>query len=85
MSRRESEAPYPSEVNLDNLENRVEELEMKIAFQDSTIEELNTQVIKLNNLLSSQQDQLRILLSKLQAVEPSNMASQSEETPPPHY
>ncbi|GIU11713.1 MULTISPECIES: SlyX family protein [unclassified Shewanella] len=70
---------------MDNLENRVEELEMKIAFQDGTIEELNTQVIKLNNLLSSQQDQLRILLSKLQAVEPSNMASQSEETPPPHY
>ncbi len=85
ISRRESEIPYPSEVNLDNLENRVEELEMKIAFQDGTIEELNTQVIKLNNLLASQQEQLRLLLSKLQAVEPSNMASQSEETPPPHY
>ncbi|WP_299801763.1 SlyX family protein [uncultured Shewanella sp.] len=70
---------------MDNLENRVEELEMKIAFQDGTIEELNTQVIKLNNLLASQQEQLRLLLSKLQAVEPSNMASQSEETPPPHY
>ncbi|GIU29318.1 protein SlyX [Shewanella sp. MBTL60-007] len=77
--------PYPSEVNLDNLENRVEELEMKIAFQDGTIEELNLQVIKLNNLLASQQEQLKLLINKLQAVEPSNMASQAEETPPPHY
>ncbi|MCG9730062.1 MULTISPECIES: SlyX family protein [unclassified Shewanella] len=70
---------------MDNLENRVEELEMKIAFQDGTIEELNLQVIKLNNLLASQQEQLKLLINKLQAVEPSNMASQAEETPPPHY
>ncbi|GIU21970.1 protein SlyX [Shewanella schlegeliana] len=77
--------PYPSEVNLDNLENRVEELEMKIAFQDGTIEELNLQVIKLNNLLAYQQEQLKLLLNRVQAVEPSNMASQADETPPPHY
>ncbi|MBL4912386.1 SlyX family protein [Shewanella schlegeliana] len=70
---------------MDNLENRVEELEMKIAFQDGTIEELNLQVIKLNNLLAYQQEQLKLLLNRVQAVEPSNMASQADETPPPHY
>ncbi|ABZ75455.1 SlyX family protein [Shewanella halifaxensis HAW-EB4] len=78
-------SPYPSEVNLDNLENRVEELEMKIAFQDGTIEELDQQVIKLNQALALQQEQLKLLISKFQAVEPSNMASQADETPPPHY
>ncbi|MGS0680925.1 SlyX family protein [Shewanella sp. 125m-7] len=70
---------------MDNLESRVEELEMKIAFQDGTIEELDQQVIKLNLALASQQEQLRILIGKLQAVEPSNMASPADETPPPHY
>ncbi|MGS0674409.1 SlyX family protein [Shewanella sp. 125m-1] len=78
-------SPYPSEVNLDNLESRVEELEMKIAFQDGTIEELDQQVIKLNQALAIQQEQLKLLISKFQSVEPSNMASQADETPPPHY
>ncbi|WOT04517.1 SlyX family protein [Shewanella youngdeokensis] len=70
---------------MDNIEQRVEELEMKLAFQDGTIEELNQQVIKLNDVVALQQEQLRLLLSKLQSVEPSNMASQADETPPPHY
>lgn len=70
---------------MDQLERRVEDLEMKLAFQESTIEELDQQVIKLNDLMAAQQQQLRILLTKLQSVEPSNMASQSEEAPPPHY
>lgn len=82
---RQAKTPIHTEVNLDNLESRVQELEMKVAFQDGTIEELDQQVIKLNKALATQQDQLRLLVSKLQAVEPSNMASQADETPPPHY
>ncbi|MCG9745366.1 MULTISPECIES: SlyX family protein [Shewanella] len=67
------------------LEQRIEDLEMKLAFQDDTIESLNQQVIKLNDLLAEQQEKLRLLTSKLSQVEPSNIASQAEETPPPHY
>ncbi|MEI6859139.1 MAG: SlyX family protein [Shewanella sp.] len=67
------------------LEQRIEDLEMKLAFQDGTIEDLNQQVIKLNDLLSNQQQAIRLLVSKLQTVEPSNMASPANETPPPHY
>ncbi len=67
------------------LEQRIEELEMKLAFQESTIEALDQQVIKLNNLVEEQQEKLRILISKIQQVEPSNIATQAEETPPPHY
>lgn len=70
---------------MEQLAQRVENLEMKLAFQDSIIEELDQQVIKLNDLLAEQQDQLRLLISKLQTVEPSNMANQAEESPPPHY
>ena len=67
------------------LEQRIEDLEMKLAFQDDTIESLNQQVIRLNALLADQQEKLRLLTSKLSQVEPSNIASQAEETPPPHY
>ena len=67
------------------LEQRIEELEMKLAFQESTIDALDEQVIKLNELVNDQQEKLRMLISKIQQVEPSNMASQAEETPPPHY
>ncbi len=70
---------------MDQLERRVEDLEMKLAFQEGTIEELDQQVIKLNDLIIEQQQQVRVLISKFQSVEPSNMASQSEEAPPPHY
>jgi SlyX protein len=70
---------------VDNIEHRVEELEMRMAFQDGTIEELNQQVIKLNDVVALQQEQLRLLLNKLQSAEPSNMASQADETPPPHF
>ncbi len=68
-----------------HLEQRIEDLEMKLAFQESTIEELNLQVIKLNDLIAQQQENLQLLINKLQTVEPSQIASQSEETPPPHY
>lgn len=70
---------------MDNIESRVEELEMKLAFQDGTIEELNQQLIKLNDVVALQQEQVRLLLNKLHSVEPSNMATQADETPPPHY
>ncbi|SQH75490.1 Protein SlyX homolog [Shewanella benthica] len=67
------------------LEQRVEDLEMKLAFQDATIEDLNQQVIKLNDLMSDQQQAIRLLVSKLQTAEPSDIVSQSDESPPPHY
>jgi SlyX protein len=31
------------------------------------------------------QFQLKQLVSKMSAIEPSNMASETEEMPPPHY
>lgn len=68
-----------------DLEQRVEELETKQAFQDMTIEELNQQVVKLNDLVADQQQIIQHLIGKLKAIEPSNMASQADETPPPHY
>jgi len=68
-----------------NLEPRIAELEMKLTFQETIIEELNQALIEQQFLIDKMQVQLRYLVNKLKDVQPSNIASQAEETPPPHY
>ena len=68
-----------------NLEPRIAELEMKLTFQETIIEELNQALIEQQFLIDKMQEQLRYLVNKLKDVQPSNIATQAEETPPPHY
>ena len=68
-----------------NLEQRIAELEMKSAFQETAIEELNQSLIEQQFLIDKMQVQLRYLVNKLKDMQPSNIASQADETPPPHY
>jgi len=73
------------EQQLESAHSLIEELQTKVAFQEHTIE-------ALNDALSSQQKQLddlsfkvRHVIDRVKSIEPSNIAKQSEETPPPHY
>ena len=68
-----------------NLEQRIAYLELKSAFQETAIEELNQSLIEQQFLIDKMQVQLRYLVNKLKDMQPSNIASQAEETPPPHY
>lgn len=63
----------------------IEQLQMKVAFQEDTIESLNKALIKQQKQLENLQFSFKQVLNKLQAIEPSNMADEHEETPPPHY
>ncbi|TYA51605.1 SlyX protein [Aggregatibacter actinomycetemcomitans] len=68
-----------------NLAQRITGLEMKATFQETVIEELNQALVEQQFILDKIQLQLRYLANKIQDMQPSNIASQAEETPPPHY
>ncbi|MGV6809964.1 MAG: SlyX family protein [bacterium] len=67
------------------IDEHIETLQISFMHQEETIE-------RLSHELHKQQQENRLLLrrlekleQRLQALTPSMMASQAEETPPPHY
>ncbi|MCW8093303.1 SlyX family protein [Alteromonas sp. ASW11-130] len=73
------------EQQLYNAAQHIEDLQTKVAFQEHTIELLNDALTGQQHQLEKLQYQMKHVLQKVKTIEPSNIAKQSEETPPPHY
>ena len=67
------------------LNDRIETLETRLAYAEYTIEQLNDEVTTQGRELDRLKHQIQLLVDKLQSVQPSQIASMAEETPPPHY
>lgn len=66
-------------------ENRIEQLEMKVAFHEDNIETLNNEIFAQQRKLQLLTEQVSLLVTKLKEAEPNQLASEEEEMPPPHY
>ena len=67
------------------LEQRIDDLECKLAFQEQTIDDLNEALSQQQLLINKMQEQMRFMVGKIKSMNTSNLADESEETPPPHY
>lgn len=70
---------------VEDLQARIENLETKIAFQDYTIESLNDSIAQQQQQIAQMTFKMNHMVERLKSMQPSNVASQEEETPPPHY
>ncbi|EGQ8357938.1 SlyX family protein [Vibrio cholerae] len=73
------------EMSLTQLQERIEDLECKLAFQEQTIETLNDALTLQQLLLSKMQDQMKYVVGKVKNMDTSTLADPAHETPPPHY
>ena len=69
---------------MQDLENRITELELRSALQDDTIDVLNKQINELYEQLALQQKQLQLLYRKFSEASDNQMSTHGNE-PPPHY
>lgn len=67
---------------MDNLDERLMNIEMALANQERVVEDLNQVVIEQGKVIDFLQKQNQYLLSRL---EEETVKPLSEETPPPHY
>ncbi|EGR4177333.1 SlyX family protein [Vibrio cholerae] len=73
------------EMSLTQLQERIDDLECKLAFQEQTIETLNDALTQQQLLLSKMQDQMKYVVGKVKNMDTSTLADPAHETPPPHY
>ena len=67
------------------LEQRLEELETRMAFQDDLINTLSEQVARQEMDIRELWEAKKQLNTQLKEVSSSNIRKEDEETPPPHY
>lgn len=67
------------------IEQQLEKLETRFAFQDQEIQTLNDVIIRQQAQIDGLAEQLRILQDKMKDMNPDLVIPGSEEKPPPHY
>ncbi|KJH80804.1 SlyX family protein [Pseudomonas sp. KSR10] len=66
------------------LEQRITDLEARLAFQDDTIQTLNDVLIAQQRTVERLQAQLGMLARRQEEIQ-SRMGGDEDEAPPPHY
>ena len=69
------------------MEQRIDNLEIKLTHAESTIESLNTTVFEQQKQIDDLKHQIEIIKEYIQSIgkQMSQIATPGEEPPPPHY
>ena len=67
------------------MDERLAELEIRVSFQDQTIQELNEVVTRQQFQIYQMAKDLAQLKAQLTTLAPSLVIPQDQKTPPPHY
>jgi SlyX protein len=67
------------------MEDRLNELEVRLAFQDDLLDALNLTVTRQQQQIDLLQQQLRLLYQQVRSGAPGNEEASSQHEPPPHY
>lgn len=67
------------------MDERIVDLETRLAFQEDTLTHLNDVVAEQEQRIMRLERQLKEAVALLRAITPENLATPAEETPPPHY
>lgn len=67
------------------MDERIQELEIRVAFQDDLLTSLNDQVHQAHQDIARLRAELVALRDRIEADKGSGGASAGEEPPPPHY
>ena len=68
-----------------DLEQRITEVEPRLAFQETTLQELNAALTDQQQQLSQMQGLLKKIKEQLAEMMQRNQPSTATEPPPPHY
>ena len=72
-------------MNFEELQNRIETLETRQAFQEDTIESLNDVIIQQQKDIEKLDLKIEILQERIKQAATSHTEIAGEEPPPPHY
>ena len=67
------------------MNQRIEELETQLAFQEDTLQALNEIVTRQQSQIDTLSRDVQVLLAQLQQLSDSMQLPDGEEAPPPHY
>jgi SlyX protein len=67
------------------MENRLMDLETRVAFQEENLAELNETAVRQQREIDALRAELETMRSKLRELTPSPVGDAASEPPPPHY
>lgn len=67
------------------MENKIIDLQSKLAFQDESINQLNDVITDQQNQLDALREEIRLLSLRIASMAEASNVSEEKEPPPPHY